>query len=131
MTHQIIAIVVTTLLAIWRVPALRDGLLARVPKLPRLLQPVAPLALAAVGAALEGYASGLRGDALASHVASTFGEIGATAIALWHVGKRVYPALRKAPPAAALLLFNPLDTGIWEPVRTMALFLREKRSSTA
>ncbi len=33
--------------------------------------------------------------------------------------------------AAALLLFSPRETGIWEPVRTMAFLLIENRSITA
>ena len=103
-TNAILATLVTVILAIWRTPTLREGVLARVPRLPKWAQPLVPIALGVIVATAEGYASGLRGAALATRAAEAAGEVGLVAIGLWHAGKRIWPVVRKVPPAAALLL---------------------------
>jgi hypothetical protein len=93
MNHPLVlaitTIVITLLLRAWNIPAVRDVVFARVGKLPRALQFVAPLSLAVLAAAGQGWIDGLRGTALFERAMSDGGQIGAMAIGLWHTAKRV------------------------------------------
>ena len=95
------AIIVTILLAVWRV-VLR-GRLPRIPRLPNWAQPIPAFALAAAAAAGEGYLSGLRGLGLAEYVAAQTDEVGAMAIGIWHTYKRLTPAAKATVAGAAAL----------------------------
>ena len=94
-----IAAITTTLIAIWRMPPVRDGIGRRVKALPAWAQPIPPLVIAALVALGEAYQSGLRGDALLSAVIANGGEAGVLAVGIWHVAKRWF----RKPAALAML----------------------------
>jgi hypothetical protein len=86
----LIALVVTCLLRLWNIAALRDGVFRRIRKLPRWAQWIAPLTLSAVAAGCEGYLGGIRGEALLLHTLQAGGTAGAMAIGFWHSLKRLH-----------------------------------------
>lgn len=106
MNNQILALSITSLLALWRIPALRDGALSFVPKLPRSIQWLAPLLLSLAAACGQGYLDGARGEALLLATLTAGGQIGAEAIAAWHVGKRLWLAIKAAPGTATVLVIG-------------------------
>jgi len=73
----------------YRTAAVQAWVGARLPKLPRRAQYVAPLALASLAACGQGFLDGLRGQALIEFALAQAGQIGAMAIGIWHIGKRV------------------------------------------
>jgi hypothetical protein len=93
MTHPttavIFAITITILLRVWSIPLIRGKVFGWVGKLPRFWQWVAPLALAMLASAGQGWIDGLRGTALLEQALADGGQIGAMAIGLWHTAKRL------------------------------------------
>jgi hypothetical protein len=98
----LIGVVVSTLLSIWRMPGVRDGLFARIGKLPRPLQWLAPLCLSMAATAGEGFLGGKTGEELFYYAMGSGAEAGAFAIAAWHVAKRIYE-FAKARPGATVI----------------------------
>jgi hypothetical protein len=91
MTTVIITVAITLLLRLWNIPVVRDRVFGWVKKLPRSMQFVAPVVLAMVAAACQGWIDGLRGSVLFERALADGGQIGAMAIGLWHTAKRLGP----------------------------------------
>ena len=93
MTHPttaiILAVLITTLLRVWNVPLIRERVFGWVGKLPRAGQWLAPVALAMLASAGQGWIDGLRGAQLFERAMADGGQIGAMAIGLWHTAKRI------------------------------------------
>lgn len=98
----LIATAVTVLLKLWNTPIIRDKAFAFIPKLPRAVQWIAPLTLGILAAAGQGFLDGKRYEELVVFATSNGTEIGALAIAIWHVGKRI--VTESKPVATALVL---------------------------
>jgi hypothetical protein len=96
----LIGVIVSTLLSIWRMPGVRDGLFARIGKLPRPFQWLAPLALSVLVTAGEGFLAGKTGEDLFYYAMGSGAEAGAFAVAAWHVAKRLYEFVKARPGAA-------------------------------
>lgn len=90
-----IGMLITTILGIWRIPAIRDRAFAWVAKLPRVVQWVAPVSFAMVVAFGEGFLGGKSGEDLFYFAMGSGAEVGAFAIAFWHIYKRIRDELAK------------------------------------
>jgi hypothetical protein len=108
MTTILITITITLLLRMWSIPAIRDGIFQRVGKLPTAVQWLAPLTLAILAAAGQGWLNGLRGTALLEEALKSGGEIGAMAIGLWHTAKRTNGGLKGLLNTTKRLLAKPV-----------------------
>lgn len=97
----LIATAVTVLLKLWNTPIIRDKAFSFIPRLPKAVQWIAPLTLGILAAAGQGFLEGKRYEELVVFATSNGAEIGALAIAIWHVGKRV---LTESKTTAALML---------------------------
>ena len=105
MTHLYLSLAITSLLAFWQVPALREGILKFVPKLPQWARPIPPLLLGALAVLGQGYLDGLRGDALVDSLSADGGQVGLVAIAAWHIWKRIKtPIAKNATKVGCLLI---------------------------
>lgn len=85
----LLATVITLLIKLWNTETIRTKIFAFVPKLPRAIQWIAPLLLSMAVAGGQGFLDGKTGFDLFSFAMGNGAEIGAMAIAIWHVGKRV------------------------------------------
>jgi hypothetical protein len=103
-----IALLITTLLAIWRIPAIREGALSFVPKMPRPLQFLPPLVLAMAAASGQGFLDGLRGEELLEATLLAGGQIGAESIAIWHTGKRIWALVKASPQTTTIVVLMGL-----------------------
>jgi len=107
-----VAMLVTAVLSAWRLPTVRDQVFAWIPRLPVRVQWAAPLCIAMLAAAGQGYLDGARGEALLLFALAQGGQIGVEAIGFWHFYKRVR-GTRIAPLAAAIavLFLLPITIG--------------------
>lgn len=103
--NYLIPPLITIVLALWSTPTFRDGILAKVAKLPQWAQPIPPIVLALASAFAQGWQSDVRGEALFEFTLQNGGQFGLVAIGIWHTWKRVSPLLKKTPPAALVLIF--------------------------
>lgn len=113
MTDQLatplIGIIVTALLSLFSLDAVKKGLGDLFGKLPKQTQWLPPLLLAMAGTAGEGFLSGKTGEDLFYYAAGSGAEAGALAIAFWHIIKRFKSAA--VASSTALLLVGLLGFG--------------------
>lgn len=104
----VLALVVTLALRAWTMPVVRDSVFSLIPKLPTRLQWAAPLTLAMLAAAGQGWLDGKVGENLLIYSLSQGGQLGIMAIGFWHTYKRVRGADLKmlAAPAVMALAFS-------------------------
>lgn len=107
----LIGIIVTSLLSVWKTPGIREGVFSWIGKLPRTMQWLAPLLLAMLTTAGEGFLGGKTGQDLFYYAMGSGAEAGAFAIATWHVVKRLIELVKSKPVAPALILLGALAAG--------------------
>jgi len=102
---MIYAGIITLVLYMWKIWGA-----PRTARLPQWAQPIPPVVLGALSAALTALQQGLSGEALWQAIASGGGEFGLMAIGIWHVVKRV-PGKSKVLPIVTLACAGQLTSG--------------------
>jgi hypothetical protein len=80
---------ITAIIRLWNIEVIRNGIFAKIAKLPRYAQWVAPVAIGVLIAGGQAFIDGTRHVALLEAALKGGGELGLLAIGLWHTYKRV------------------------------------------
>jgi hypothetical protein len=84
-----LVVCITTLIRIWNIEQIRNGVFARIAKLPRYLQWIAPVLIGVLIAGGQAFVDGSRGLTLLESALKGGGELGLLAIGFWHTYKRI------------------------------------------